>query len=63
MVTTTLCGDCPECKFKYEYHFPHLAEWYWYCKKLKVRLEKRPCILGGVYRMSRCPKLLEENSQ
>lgn len=54
-----ICEDnCPELEYKHEYHVPHPAEWYWYCKALERRLSKRLCILGGVYRNSRCPKLL-----
>ena len=53
----TLCGDCKELEYKYEYHFPHPEERYWYCKCLKKKLRKRDGILGGIRKNMACPKL------
>ncbi len=51
-IVDTLCGDCEELEYKYEYHFPNPAKWFWYCKALKVKLAQH----SGVRRDVRCPK-------
>lgn len=55
VVMNTLCGDCKEKEFKYEYHFPHPERWFWYCSALHVEL----IVHSGVRRNVSCPKLLD----
>lgn len=49
----TLCGDCEDKEYRYEYHFPHRAKWFWFCKALGVKLTNH----SGVRRDAGCPKL------